>query len=140
VERVRQLVETADLLVLAGDDRTLVGSCAAGAVGTISVIANLAPDYVARIVRHAVLERDLERAEDLQGQLLPLIDAMAVDVNPVPLKAALASMGLCPEEVRAPLAPMEPAERARMIAVLESSPVLAGLQVSSADWDPGCDV
>jgi 4-hydroxy-tetrahydrodipicolinate synthase len=140
VERVRQLTETTDLLVLAGDDRTLVGSCAAGAVGTISVIANLAPDYVARIVRHAVLENDLERAEALQGQLLPLIDAMSVDVNPVPLKAALASMGLCSAEVRAPLAPMEPADRESLIAALEASPVLAGLQLSNADWDPGCDV
>lgn len=140
VERIRELVETTDLNVLAGDDRTLVGSCAAGAVGTVSVIANLAPDYVARIVRHAVLDGDVARAEVLQEQLLPLIDAMSVDVNPVPLKAALASMGLCGAEVRAPLASMEPAERERLVAVLEASPVLAGLQLSGADWDPGCDV
>lgn len=93
--------------VLAGDDDLALGSIAVGAVGLVSVCANVAPQRTARLV-HAAMEGDLTTARALARELLPLMDALFAESNPVPLKAALASLGLGSAMVRAPLAPASP--------------------------------
>jgi len=126
VERVRELVNSTDLAVMCGDDGLIFECCAAGAVGAISVAANLAPMLVAEIVRQAQLEPHVSRT--LQAELTPLVEALSVDVNPVSIKAALSILGLCQSEVRAPLAPLEAAARKELEKALEHSNVIHAVQ------------
>lgn len=107
--------------VLAGDDDLALASVALGAQGLVSVVANVAPVETAELV-HAALAGDLRTARDRAALLAPLMEAMFVETNPVPLKAALACLGLGGATVRLPLVPAEPATWTRV------QRALAGLQ------------
>jgi len=107
LERVRELVQTSDLAVLCGEDTLIYEYCMLGAVGAVSVVANLSPRHVSGIVHGAAGALDTELARELQAELVDLNAALRLDVNPVPLKAAMADLGLCQAEVRAPLAPLD---------------------------------
>ncbi|WP_151526747.1 4-hydroxy-tetrahydrodipicolinate synthase [Serinicoccus kebangsaanensis] len=93
--------------VLAGDDDLALAGIAVGAHGLVSVCANVAPVETRRLV-HAALGSDLTAAQDAAALLAPLMDAMFVETNPVPVKAALACLGLATANVRLPLSPAEP--------------------------------
>lgn len=93
--------------VLAGDDDLALAAVAVGAQGLVSVCANVAPVETARLVR-AALAGDLRAARSAAGLLAPLMEAMFVETNPVPVKAALACLGLGTAHVRLPLSPAEP--------------------------------
>jgi len=120
VERVRELVEKTDLAVLCGEDKLLVEFCEVGAVGVVSVVANVAPGPVTRLVELAA-GGDLEGARAVRRMLDPLIEALSIDVNPVPVKAALSVMGLCREEVRPPLAAIDSRGMSLLRSVVETS-------------------
>ena len=94
--------------VLAGDDDVALAAIAVGAQGLVSVVANVAPVETARLVR-AALDGDLATARETAALLAPLMHAMFVESNPVPVKAALACLGIATAQVRAPLAAAEPA-------------------------------
>ncbi|WP_122262988.1 4-hydroxy-tetrahydrodipicolinate synthase [Ornithinimicrobium cerasi] len=94
-------------VVLAGDDDLALAAIAVGARGLISVTANVAPVETRRLV-HAATAGDLTAARDAAALLAPVMDAMFVETNPVPLKAALACLGLSTATVRLPLSPAEP--------------------------------
>ena len=93
--------------VLAGDDDLALASIAVGARGLVSVCANVAPVETRRFV-HAALDGDLGLARETSALLAPLMDAMFTETNPVPVKAALACLGLSTGMVRLPLSPAEP--------------------------------
>lgn len=93
--------------VIAGDDDLALPAVAVGARGLISVCGNVAPALTAELV-HAALVGDLAGARATARRLAPLMDAMFVETNPVPVKAALACLGIGTGMVRAPLAPAEP--------------------------------
>lgn len=88
--------------VLAGDDNLALPSIAVGARGLISVCANVAPAHTAGLVQ-AALADDMPRARAHAADLAPLMEAMFVETNPVPVKAAIASLGLASSAVRMPL-------------------------------------
>ncbi len=90
---------------------------AAGGRGVIAVGANLMPRAYAELTG-ALLAGDLERARTLSHRLLPLMLAMTLEVNPIPVKTALALMGRCADEFRLPLTPMSAPARAKLEAVL----------------------
>lgn len=117
-ERVRELRERCDLGVLCGEDSLFLEFLEAGAVGTVSVLANVAPDEMAEL-QDAQEAGDTARARQLALELAPLVRALFVESSPVPLKAALARMQLCSDEVRLPLAPLEPASRRVVEEALE---------------------
>lgn len=94
--------------VLAGDDDLALASIAVGAQGLISVCANVAPVETAELVR-AARAGDLATARETSGLLAPLMTALFAETNPVPVKAALACLGLATGAVRLPLATAEPA-------------------------------
>ena len=111
VDRVNQLVQALpeDFAVLSGDDPLTLPFMACGAVGLVSVAANLIPDVMARMVR-ACLNHSFDEALAIQKQYYPLFRGlMSLDTNPVPIKTALALQGRCSGEFRLPLAPMKPA-------------------------------
>ncbi len=103
--------------IIAGDDDLAVPVIAVGARGLISVCANVAPRLTADLVA-AALRDDLAAARDLLATLAPLMGAMFVETNPVPVKAGLSCIGIGSGMVRAPLAPAEPDTWARVQSAL----------------------
>ncbi len=90
------------LVILSGDDFTALPTMAVGGKGVISVTANIAPADMAQMIE-AAARGDYGRARKLHDQLYPLHQVMFVETNPIPVKAALALMGKCADEVRLPL-------------------------------------
>jgi 4-hydroxy-tetrahydrodipicolinate synthase len=88
--------------VLSGDDALTLPLLALGGDGLISVLSNLAPARVAALV-HACLEGNFEEGRRLHYELLPLIKAVFVETNPIPIKAAMTWAGLPGGPVRLPL-------------------------------------
>jgi 4-hydroxy-tetrahydrodipicolinate synthase len=107
-----------DFTVLSGDDCNLLPLMAIGGHGGISTTSNVAPAQICELVR-SLEDGDIVRARELHFELLPLFDALFCETNPIPVKAALALMGLVGEEIRLPLTPITPANRERLQGVLK---------------------
>lgn len=101
--------------VYCGNDIMTVSEMALGACGVISVVSNIAPGRM-RAVTSACLSGDFARARKEYARLLPLIEALRADINPIPVKAALSVLGLIQNEVRLPLTPLS----AKKMKALES--------------------
>lgn len=104
-------------LLLSGDDSLALPSIALGASGLISVIGNVLPAET-KAMLSAALSGDLATARALHAGLLPLMDALFLETNPVPLKAALELRGLAGSAVRLPLVPACAATRERLAELL----------------------
>ena len=107
----------ADFGIYSGDDILTLPIMAAGGHGVIAVGANLMPRAYVELT-DALLAGDLERARMQNHRLLPLMIALTLEVNPIPVKTALAMMGQCADEFRLPLTPMSPGARVRLEDVL----------------------
>jgi 4-hydroxy-tetrahydrodipicolinate synthase len=99
--------------VLSGDDPMTLPLIALGGRGVISVASNVAPGAVSDMVK-ALLGGDWERGRELHYELLPLFRALFVETNPIPVKTAASLLGLCSDEMRLPLVPME-GEKLRLL-------------------------
>lgn len=119
---ISQIVETAarvrdKLDIYSGNDDQIVPILSVGGKGCISVLSNLMPaeshEMIARF-----LSGDVAGAAKMQFDLLPLINALFCEVNPIPVKAAMAAMGYCQDIVRAPLTTMEPENRKKLYALM----------------------
>lgn len=122
VDRVNQLVQAAPdgFDILCGDDPLTLPFIACGATGLVSVASNLIPDVIARLVR-ACLNGSFDEALVLQKQYYPLMRGlMSLDVNPVPIKSAVAMQGHCTGELRLPLVPLTQGQTDQLRALLES--------------------
>ena len=108
-----------DFLVLSGDDSLTLPLIALGGRGLISVASNEIPAEMTRLVQSA-LAGDFAEARRLHFQYLSLMDINFVESNPIPVKAALAEMGLLQPVWRLPLVAPKPENLARIRAVLES--------------------
>jgi len=107
IGQVSRLIALAppDFSVLAGDDLLTLPLMSIGGRGVISTLSNVAPGDMVEVVR-AYREGDTERAREAHLRLVPLVDALFCETNPIPVKAALAMMGLIREELRLPLTPL----------------------------------
>lgn len=103
--------------LLSGDDGLALAAMAVGAVGLISVLGNLLPFETKSLVEAARQGRMAE-ARRLNHQLLPLIDALFIESNPIPLKAGLKLLGLAGELCRLPLTTPEAATRTKIAEAL----------------------
>ncbi len=117
VDRVTEIKLWTDLPILSGDDPLALPMMAVGAVGLISVTANILPALTARLVS-AALAGDWETARELHTRLYPVSRAMFIDTNPIPVKTALALMGKVEEEFRLPLGEISSHNRERLRATL----------------------
>lgn len=107
---ISALAKTASLLkgkldIYSGNDDEIVPIMSLGGIGVISVLSNLMPKKTVEIC-DSFANGDVEKARDLQLELLPLINALFSDVNPIPVKAAMAHMGFCENYLRLPLVEM----------------------------------
>jgi len=109
--------------VLSGDDAIALPAVALGGDGVISVVSNEAPEMMREIV-DAALAGQFDRARELHYRLLPLMNFNFVESNPIPVKAALAMMGLIEENYRLPLVPITPANRERLHKIVEQTGLL----------------
>jgi 4-hydroxy-tetrahydrodipicolinate synthase len=124
--RVRELRAAApDLALLSGDDPTARGALLAGAVGVISVTANIAPRLMADMVA-AARRGDAARAAELDGRLAGLHTALFLEPNPIPAKWALARMGLMGEGIRLPLTPLSPEVQPKVLSALQQAGIIPG--------------
>lgn len=90
------------LPVYSGNDDRILPVLSLGGKGVISVMSNIIPAEVKRLCT-MFFDGDIARAAELQTGLVPLCDALRCEVNPIPLKAALAELGFCKNILRAPL-------------------------------------
>ncbi len=111
--------------VLSGDDAITLLLLATGAHGVISVVGNEVPGMMKEMVL-AALADEISKARSLHQRLLPLMEANFLEANPIPVKTAMAMMGLCEAHVRLPLVPMSDEQRVRLASVLEELALLSG--------------
>lgn len=116
IEKLRLCGHDADFY--SGCDELTLPLIACGFKGVISVASNPMPAEVSRLARLALEGKNAEAAA-LQLKLQPFVDALFCETSPIPVKAAMAMMGLCREELRLPLVPMQDATRARLKAVMQ---------------------
>jgi len=113
VDRVSAIVRSCRLTVLSGDDSLTLPMMAVGAKGVVSVASNVAPKAVVRMVSLA-LKGDFKEARKMHLRLYRLFCDLFVDTNPIPVKSALAMMGLIEEVYRLPLCQMNGQQRAQL--------------------------
>ena len=99
--------------IYSGEDALTVPMMSVGGMGCISVLSNVVPQMAVEMT-DKFFAGDVTGAGKLQLELLPLINALFSEVNPIPAKAAVAAMGFGQEHLRMPLTPMEPATRANL--------------------------
>ncbi len=126
LDQVSQVVSACgpDFIVLSGDDNLTLPIMAVGGRGVISVIANLVPREVADMT-HAALEGDFKRARELHYRLYPLARAAFLETNPIPIKEAMAMVGMLEPELRLPLCRMSEANLVRLRQVLRQHGLLS---------------
>ena len=107
-----------DFAVLAGDDAMTLPLLALGGRGVIATTANVAPSAMVQMIR-AFRAGDVVEARRIHFRLLPLFQVLFCETNPIPVKAALAFMGLCGPEIRLPLTPLSEPHRERLQVVLK---------------------
>ncbi len=116
---ISKIVETAALAgdaldIYSGNDDEIVPILACGGKGVVSVLSNVAPKETSALCRK-FFDGDLEGAMADQAKYLPLIRSLFCEVNPIPVKAAMAALGWCENYLRLPLVPMENAHRQKML-------------------------
>ena len=119
---ISKIVETAALVgdqlaIYSGNDDEIVPIMACGGIGVISVLSNVAPRQTVEIC-NKFFAGDIAGAMALQAKYLPLIRALFSEVNPIPVKAAMAAMGFCKDYLRLPLTPMEEGHKAVLLQAM----------------------
>ena len=105
VDQVSQIRSQSDINIMSGDDPLTLPMMAVGASGVVSVAANVVPDKVAALT-NAFHAGDLQKAQEIHYEILPLNKALFAETNPMPVKKILAEMGLIKNVLRLPLTPM----------------------------------
>lgn len=104
MSRIRALCP-ADFALIAGDDALTLPVLAIGGTGVISVVANIVPKDVAHLIE-AFEKGNLKKAQSLHYKLLPLVKAMFIETNPIPVKTAMGLLKLCEPDLRLPMCAM----------------------------------
>ena len=124
---ISKIVETAALVgdkldIYSGNDDQIVPILACGGQGVISVLSNVLPKETSALC-HRFFDGDVAGAMEMQKKYLNLINALFCEVNPIPVKAAMAAMGWCEDYLRLPLVPMEPENREKLLRYMRQAGV-----------------
>ena len=106
--------------IYSGNDDQIVPILSLGGKGVISVLSNVLP-YETSQMCYRFFAGDVEGARKMQLQYLSLVDALFCEVNPIPVKAAMAAMGFCENYLRLPLTPMEPQNEAKLLSLMREN-------------------
>ena len=120
---ISQIAELAALVgdeidIYSGNDDQIVPVLSLGGKGVISVLSNIMPKKASEMCKK-FFEGDTVGARKLQLDLLPLVNALFCEVNPIPAKAAVAAMGYCENRVRLPLTVMEEQNEAKLLSLMK---------------------
>lgn len=121
-----------DFVVLSGDDALALPVIALGGKGVISVVSNEIPAEMTELVR-ACRENNFEKARRLQRRYLPLMEVNFIESSPIPVKAAMAAMGLLEPVWRLPLCAPRPENEEKIRGVLECLGLVGERQVARAN-------
>lgn len=126
---IAKIVETAGIVkgrldIWSGNDDQITPILAMGGAGVISVLSNVMPKETVEICTR-FFNGDIEGSADLQCSLMPLIKALFCEVNPIPVKAAMAAMGYCENFVRLPLTRMESAHEQVLLDIMRGHGLIA---------------
>ena len=121
---ISSIVETASLIgdkmdIYSGNDDQIVPILSMGGKGCISVLSNIMPRETCEITRRW-FSGDVAGAAQLQMKYLQLVNALFCEVNPIPVKAAMAAMGWCEDILRLPLTNMEEPNRAKLLELMRA--------------------
>jgi 4-hydroxy-tetrahydrodipicolinate synthase len=92
--------------ILSGDDNLFLPMMSVGAVGVISVLSNIMPKEMQSLYRAFLVEKNIKKAMDIHTRLMPLFQGIFIETNPIPIKEAMAYMGMVKKEFRLPLCPL----------------------------------
>jgi len=125
IERAQWLIrETPESFsVYSGDDPTAVALMLCGGQGNVSVTANVAPRLMHELCV-AAMAGDVKTAMDIQMRLLPVHKHLFVEANPIPVKWAMARMGLCGPALRLPMTPLTPASQPVVERALQAAQLI----------------
>ena len=120
---ISQIAELAALCgdeidIYSGNDDQIVPILSLGGAGVISVLSNVMPKATSEICKK-FFEGDVAGSRKLQLDLLPLANALFCEVNPIPVKAAMAAMGYCENYLRLPLTPIEKAHEEMLLSLMK---------------------
>ncbi|MCD4848171.1 MAG: 4-hydroxy-tetrahydrodipicolinate synthase [Candidatus Aegiribacteria sp.] len=122
-ERVTAILNLCDITVLSGDDPIAMAQVALGAAGVISVVSNIAPAAMSELISTAA-SGNLQEARKIQSRLYPVIKAMFLQTNPMPVKKSLALMGRIQNELRLPLVSMKEEYVPELRRILEQADLI----------------
>jgi 4-hydroxy-tetrahydrodipicolinate synthase len=119
---ISKIVETMAIVgdkldLYSGNDDQVIPLLSLGGSGVISVLSNVLPKETSQMC-HKFFDGDIEGALKMQLDYLPLINALFCEVNPIPVKAAMAAMGFGEDYLRLPLTPMEDAHKQNMLTLM----------------------
>jgi 4-hydroxy-tetrahydrodipicolinate synthase len=107
------------MTILSGDDALTLPMLSVGAKGVISVVGNIVPDLMGKMI-DCFFDGKVKDAIEIHEKLLPFINSLFLETNPIPVKAALNHIGLSAGEPRLPLVKMSDANFAKMVQVMKS--------------------
>ncbi len=125
---ISKIAETINLVgdkldIYSGNDDQIVPVMSLGGKGVISVLSNLMPAETSEICK-SYLRGDVKKSRDMQLEYLELINTLFCEVNPIPVKAAMAAMGYCENYLRLPLTPMEAANEEKLIGLMKQHKII----------------
>lgn len=111
LDQASEIAMRCDITILSGDDSLTLPLASVGGKGVISVVANIVPADV-KAMTDLILEGDLVKARQWHRKLFALSKNMlTMATNPIPIKAAMALLDMCSDELRLPMTPLEPAKK-----------------------------
>jgi len=120
LDMVSSIANICDLTIISGDDSLTLPIAAVGGKGVISVVANIIPADV-KAMTDLILEGNFTEARKWHHKLFPLSKNMlSLATNPIPIKAAMAMLGMASDEMRLPMTPLEESKKAALAQILKS--------------------
>ena len=126
IDQASHILNLCDITVLSGDDSLTLPIMSIGGKGVVSVIANILPRDVSKLVS-SFLSGEIEKSQKLHNRLFPLCKAMFIETNPIPVKTAMKLLGRLNGEMRLPLCNMSSKHQQQLKRILEDN----GLTVSA---------
>ena len=119
ISDIIRLTRDEDFILLSGDDAMALPIMELGGVGVISVVADIVPGKMTAMVA-AFNEGNMDEAKRLEAQIAPLIKALFLETNPIPVKKAAELVGLAAGHLRLPLAPLSSGNEAKLVSELKA--------------------
>jgi 4-hydroxy-tetrahydrodipicolinate synthase len=124
LDMASDIAASCDITILSGDDSLTLPICSVGGSGVISVLANILPAEVRKLC-DAIVDFDMAEACTQHLRLFPLIRAIFVETNPIPIKAAMAMAGMIKDELRLPMTSLSAQHRPKLAELLRQFGVQA---------------